>query len=126
MLSCNALLKDLEVHGSSPEYMSLLHMSIRSHASPADQTFILTCEVHELQQCAANNPTLTLTSNYSQWMMVPQSLVTLDGTACNMVGTGYTAFLNQPVSPSFCSHGQAAALACPDHGIAPISLACPQ
>ena len=47
--------------------------------------------------CAANNPTLSLTTNYSQWMMVPQSLITLDGTACNMVGTSYTAFLNQPV-----------------------------
>ena len=47
---------------------------------------------------AANNPSLSLTSNYSQWMMIPQSLASLDGTACNLVGTSYTAFLNQPVS----------------------------
>ena len=34
---------------------------------------------------------------------MPQSLISLDGTACNMVGTSYTAFLNQPVRLAFFS-----------------------
>lgn len=30
-------------------------------------------------------------------MLVPSSMVNLDGSQCNMVGTGYTAFANQAV-----------------------------
>ena len=48
--------------------------------------------------CAANNLNAALTTNLSYWMMVPQTLVTLDGTACNLVGTSYSAFYNQAVS----------------------------
>ena len=46
---------------------------------------------------AANNLNAALTTNLSQWMMIPQSLVTLDGSACNLVGTSYSAFYNQAV-----------------------------
>lgn len=48
---------------------------------------------------------LALTTNLSRWMLVPSSQVSLDGSLCNMAGTGYTAFANQAVrSPSaaFC------------------------
>lgn len=31
-------------------------------------------------------------SNTGQWMMVPMSKVSADGTQCNMVGTSYYAF----------------------------------
>ncbi|KAK9799370.1 hypothetical protein WJX73_004741 [Symbiochloris irregularis] len=37
-----------------------------------------------------------LTSNFSSWMMIPQSQVSLDGSTCNKVGTSYTAFETQP------------------------------
>ena len=69
------------------------------HATTSDQNVRVASAGHasEIRCCAANNPTLSLTTNYSQWMMVPQSLITLDGTVCNLVGTSYTAFLNQPV-----------------------------
>ena len=39
-------------------------------------------------------------------MLVPSSLVNLDGSQCNMVGTGYTAFANQAVSPLVALHSQ--------------------
>ena len=40
---------------------------------------------------------IALTTNLSRWMLVPSSMVNLDGSQCNMVGTGYTAFANQAV-----------------------------
>ncbi len=43
---------------------------------------------------------IALTTNLSRWMLVPSSMVDLDGSSCNMVGTGYTAFANQAVCHS--------------------------
>ena len=43
---------------------------------------------------------IALTTNLSRWMLVPSSMVNLDGSQCNMVGTGYTAFANQAVCHS--------------------------
>ena len=40
---------------------------------------------------------IALTTNLSRWMLVPSSMVNLDGSSCNMVGSGYTAFANQAV-----------------------------
>ena len=42
-----------------------------------------------------------LTSNFSKWMMIQQSLVSLDGATCNRVGTSYGAFQTQPVRPGY-------------------------
>jgi hypothetical protein len=47
---------------------------------------------------AGLTPDQVLSSNQSQWMMVPQSMVSIDGTQCNMVGTSYYAFRYQTVS----------------------------
>ena len=33
----------------------------------------------------------------SGWMLVDQSLVTLDGSECNKIGVGFSAFRYQPV-----------------------------
>ena len=55
----------------------------------------LTCY---LTNCVGAGAQSALTSNLSRWMLVPNSMVNLDGSQCNMVGTGYTAFYAQSVS----------------------------
>ncbi|GAQ85247.1 hypothetical protein KFL_002260030 [Klebsormidium nitens] len=37
-----------------------------------------------------------LTANTSTWMFIDKTQVNLDGTVCNMIGTSFTAFRNQP------------------------------
>ena len=44
------------------------------------------------------SPQQVLSSSTDQWMMVDKSAVSLDGTACNKVGTSYFAFQYQTVS----------------------------
>ena len=48
--------------------------------------------------CTGVSPDVALVSNTSQWLMVDLSLISLDGSACNRVGTSYTAFEFQSVS----------------------------
>ena len=48
---------------------------------------------------AGEGPQQVLTSNLDQWMIFPESLIDLDGTQCNMIGTGYSAFRYQAVRP---------------------------
>lgn len=52
--------------------------------------------------CAGAGAQIALTTNLSRWMLVPNSMVNLDGSVCNMVGTGYTAFYAQSVSQANC------------------------
>ncbi len=49
--------------------------------------------------CAATgeSPDVVLTSKTSQWMIMDLSLISLDGTTCNKVGTNYEAFQFQSV-----------------------------
>lgn len=59
---------------------------------------------------AGEGPQQVLTSNLDQWMIFPESLIDLDGTQCNMIGTGYSAFRYQAVRPDasiqeFCPEG---------------------
>ncbi len=51
---------------------------------------------------AGYTPQQVLTSSTDQWMMVDKSAVSLDGTACNKVGTSYIAFQYQNVRPPSC------------------------
>ena len=44
------------------------------------------------------SPEVALQSNTSQWLMVDLSLISLDGSTCNQVGTSYAAFQFQSVS----------------------------
>jgi hypothetical protein len=46
---------------------------------------------------AGQSTAQNLALNASQWMMVPQSQVTMDGSQCNLVGTSYYAFNFQSV-----------------------------
>jgi len=39
---------------------------------------------------------LALTANMSDWLLVGQSQVTLDGSTCNTAGVGFAAFRSQP------------------------------
>lgn len=57
------------------------------------------CICTRLLWMAGAGAQIALTTNLSRWMLVPSSLVNLDGSQCNMVGTGYTAFANQAVCP---------------------------
>lgn len=43
------------------------------------------------------SPQDVLNNNQDKWMMVDKSMVSLDGSECNMVGTSYTAFRYQTV-----------------------------
>lgn len=49
---------------------------------------------------AGVSPDVALVSNTSQWLMVDLSLISLDGSTCNRVGTSYTAFQFQSVRHS--------------------------
>ena len=61
--------------------------------------------------CAGQSSVQGFAANTSTWMMVPDSMVSVDGTECNQVGTSYWAFNFQPVClplctmPLPCSHG---------------------
>lgn len=48
--------------------------------------------------CAGMSPNEVLVSNIDQWMLIPNTMVTLDGSECNKIGVGYTAFYTQTVS----------------------------
>ncbi|GAB4818016.1 hypothetical protein N2152v2_005062 [Parachlorella kessleri] len=37
-----------------------------------------------------------LSEHKSDWLVMDESMLTLDGTACNKIGVGYSAFCNQP------------------------------
>ena len=50
-----------------------------------------------VSQAAPQGGALALSANMSGWMMVPQDLVTLDGSACNKIGVSQAAFRYQPV-----------------------------
>ena len=54
----------------------------------------------EVQCCAGLSPQQVLQSNTDRWMMISNSLVSLDGTVCNMIGTSYPAFRYQSVRPT--------------------------
>jgi len=71
---------------------------------------------HDMQACvtppcAGSSPQVSpgglqaLSANMSGWMLVDQSLVTLDGSECNKIGVGFSAFRYQPVrAPQPLSH----------------------
>jgi hypothetical protein len=48
---------------------------------------------------AGVSPNQALVSNTDQWLMIDVSLISLDGSTCNRVGTSYSAFQFQAVSP---------------------------
>lgn len=56
-----------------------------------------------MQCCAGLSPQQVLQSNTDRWMMISNSLVSLDGTVCNMVGTSYPAFRYQTVRSAACT-----------------------
>ena len=56
-----------------------------------------------MQCCAGLSPQQVLQSNMDRWMMISNSLVSLDGTVCNMVGTSYPAFRYQTVRSAACT-----------------------
>ncbi len=60
---------------------------------------LLACGAGAAAAAAAAAPAgapLALTANMSDWLLVGQSQVTLDGSACNAAGVGYMAFRSQP------------------------------
>ena len=50
-----------------------------------------------VSQAVPQGGALALGANMTGWMMVPQDLITLDGTECNKVGASFAAFRYQPV-----------------------------
>ena len=50
-------------------------------------------------------PDQALSSNRATWMVVPANLVSASGDDCDMIGTSFTAFRNQPVPGVFWKFG---------------------
>jgi len=64
---------------------------------------LLACGAGAAAAAAAAAPAgapLALTANMSDWLLVGQSLVSLDGSACNAIGVGFAAFRSQPARGS--------------------------
>lgn len=72
-------------------------MHIARSCSDLLQNLSLTSKPN-LQGYIGVSPATALTSNTSEWLMMDTSLVSLDGTTCNKIGTSYTAFQFQSVS----------------------------
>lgn len=72
-------------------------MNIRYHQPSMRIRRIHSPALIALLMHAGVSPDVALVSNTSQWLMIDLSLISLDGSVCNMVGTGYTAFQFQTV-----------------------------
>ena len=75
------------------------HMVVWHHQQVGHAGFVVAVCTRLLWMAGAGAQ-IALTTNLSRWMLVPSSMVDLDGSSCNMVGTGYTAFANQAVCHS--------------------------
>ena len=56
-------------------------------------------------RCVGQATTKVYSSNTGQWMMVPMSMVSPDGSQCNMIGTSYYAFKYAQVVRMFPQEG---------------------